>query len=59
MPRTGETIETARTTQTIRAPRIRPRTQTVRGPREGATRLDQVMHRLRHDTSEPGTTDIR
>jgi hypothetical protein len=31
----------------------------VRSPRESAARLGQVMHRLRHDTSEPGATDIR
>jgi hypothetical protein len=59
MPRTGEAIETARTTQITRALHVRSHAQTMRGPREGAPRLDQVMHRLRHDTSEPGTTDIR
>jgi hypothetical protein len=59
MPRTGEAIATARTTQITRAAGIRSHTQTVRGPREGATRLGQVVHRLRHDTSEPATTDIR
>jgi hypothetical protein len=43
--------------ETRRTRPIRP-TQTVRGLREGASRLGQVVHRLRHDTSESGATDI-
>jgi hypothetical protein len=48
------TVLTRLTRRTLRS---RP-PQTMPGPREGASRLGQVVHRLRHDTSESGATDI-
>jgi hypothetical protein len=51
------TVLTRLTRLTRRTLRTRP-PQTMRCLRERASRLGQVVHRLSHNTSESGATDI-